>query len=134
GGAVRPVVHELEREGGGEEGGELCPLGEVPVPARVEDRVPRREVFSDADLRRSEEHTSELQSRFDLVCRLLLEKKKRTTVRRAHLRVCWATAGRSDTGGFARGRGILGLVPATHKCFYIRARSDRRTPVRPSFG
>src|SRR5204863_8751409 len=28
-------------------------------------------------LRRSEEHTSELQSRRDLVCRLLLEKKKR---------------------------------------------------------
>src|SRR5207249_6573981 len=27
-------------------------------------------------LPRSEEHTSELQSRFDLVCRLLLEKKK----------------------------------------------------------
>src|SRR5437868_8236608 len=27
---------------------------------------------------RSEEHTSELQSRFDLVCRLLLEKKTRT--------------------------------------------------------
>src|SRR5437867_8552409 len=28
-------------------------------------------------LRRSEEHTSELQSPYDLVCRLLLEKKKR---------------------------------------------------------
>src|SRR5699024_11634019 len=28
---------------------------------------------------RSEEHTSELQSRFDLVCRLLLEKKKQKT-------------------------------------------------------
>src|SRR2546421_5674380 len=28
--------------------------------------------------RRSEEHTSELQSRSDLVCRLLLEKKKKT--------------------------------------------------------
>src|SRR5699024_12193268 len=28
-----------------------------------------------ADQPRSEEHTSELQSRFDLVCRLLLEKK-----------------------------------------------------------
>src|SRR5699024_11802193 len=28
------------------------------------------------DFGRSEEHTSELQSRFDLVCRLLLEKKK----------------------------------------------------------
>src|SRR6266403_5345230 len=30
---------------------------------------------------RSEEHTSELQSRRDLVCRLLLEKKKNTTKR-----------------------------------------------------
>src|SRR5699024_12409381 len=30
-----------------------------------------------ARLSRSEEHTSELQSRFDLVCRLLREKKKR---------------------------------------------------------
>src|SRR5437868_8410562 len=30
----------------------------------------------DEDKVRSEEHTSELQSRFDLVCRLLLEKKK----------------------------------------------------------
>src|SRR5438067_4106592 len=29
------------------------------------------------DFFRSEEHTSELQSRFDLVCRLLLEKKNR---------------------------------------------------------
>src|SRR5699024_11926559 len=31
---------------------------------------------------RSEEHTSELQSRFDLVCRLLLEKKKNITCKR----------------------------------------------------
>src|SRR5699024_11379406 len=31
------------------------------------------------ELKRSEEHTSELQSRFDLVCRLLLEKKKKST-------------------------------------------------------
>src|SRR2546429_4253262 len=30
-------------------------------------------------LRRSEEHTSELQSRLHLVCRLLLEKKKKPT-------------------------------------------------------
>src|SRR2546421_5908968 len=29
---------------------------------------------------RSEEHTSELQSRSDLVCRLLLEKKKNTNI------------------------------------------------------
>src|SRR5206468_8205595 len=31
---------------------------------------------------RSEEHTSELQSRSDLVCRLLLEKKKKKTILR----------------------------------------------------
>src|SRR5207248_4907911 len=31
---------------------------------------------------RSEEHTSELQSPYDLVCRLLLEKKKRVTTAR----------------------------------------------------
>src|SRR2546422_11476180 len=30
--------------------------------------------------RRSEEHTSELQSRLHLVCRLLLEKKKKETI------------------------------------------------------
>src|SRR5438105_13994401 len=33
-------------------------------------------------LKRSEEHTSELQSRVDLVCRLLLEKKKNKTCKR----------------------------------------------------
>src|SRR3982750_5051738 len=38
-------------------------------------RRPRR------DRRRSEEHTSELQSRSDLVCRLLLEKKKTIQLR-----------------------------------------------------
>src|SRR5207249_7085303 len=40
--------------------------------AAVEDRVGQEEKRP-----RSEEHTSELQSRFDLVCRLLLEKKKK---------------------------------------------------------
>src|SRR5690349_23938674 len=41
---------------------------EAPLPAN---RQPQRQG------RRSEEHTSELQSRRDLVCRLLLEKKKK---------------------------------------------------------
>src|SRR2546421_9467954 len=36
-------------------------------------------------LRRSEEHTSELQSRSDLVCRLLLEKKKNITSNHIHI-------------------------------------------------
>src|SRR5690625_5568266 len=38
--------------------------------------------FSDCNQTRSEEHTSELQSRGHLVCRLLLEKKKITNQRR----------------------------------------------------
>src|SRR5699024_11926572 len=37
---------------------------------------------------RSEEHTSELQSRFELVCRLLLEKKKQ--------RLHWTIKGETD--------------------------------------
>src|SRR2546428_4193197 len=36
---------------------------------------------ADWESARSEEHTSELQSRSDLVCRLLLEKKKKKTRR-----------------------------------------------------
>src|SRR2546428_6487155 len=34
---------------------------------------------------RSEEHTSELQSRSDLVCRLLLEKKKKNIIKIRHV-------------------------------------------------
>src|SRR5699024_12149028 len=37
---------------------------------------------------RSEEHTSELQSRFDLVCRLLLEKRQRQTYYRCLRSTC----------------------------------------------
>src|SRR5207249_12277715 len=43
-------------------------------------RAPRRSSYTayrGGRSSRSEEHTSELQSRFDLVCRLLLEKKKK---------------------------------------------------------
>src|SRR5207249_11633467 len=42
-------------------------------------RADRRDGSVAFDLR-SEEHTSELQSRFDLVCRLLLEKKKKNKI------------------------------------------------------
>src|SRR5690349_24221035 len=45
-------------------------IGTPPTPAPT--RAPRRPRVG-----RSEEHTSELQSRRDLVCRLLLEKKKK---------------------------------------------------------
>src|SRR5438034_3066122 len=43
------------------------PFEPIPVPPNL-----------DWDFYRSEEHTSELQSHSDLVCRLLLEKKKKT--------------------------------------------------------
>src|SRR5438067_4945007 len=57
---------------------ELVPARELQLPqdgrhVRL-DRVGRP---AEAAALRSEEHTSELQSRFDLVCRLLLEKKKK---------------------------------------------------------
>src|SRR5206468_12044473 len=52
-------------------GRSLRPQGQLRDAARIQlRRVSRRAGH------RSEEHTSELQSRSDLVCRLLLEKKK----------------------------------------------------------
>src|SRR5256885_13040699 len=41
-------------------------------------RVPGHELPRKLQAKRSEEHTSELQSPCNLVCRLLLEKKKKT--------------------------------------------------------
>src|SRR5438067_10023404 len=51
-------------------GAQRAALHHRPQYRRAPDAVPR------PGGGRSEEHTSELQSRFDLVCRLLLEKKK----------------------------------------------------------
>src|SRR3712207_8650425 len=42
--------------------------------------LPDADTPLEAAVRRSEEHTSELQSRQYLVCRLLLEKKKKLTI------------------------------------------------------
>src|SRR5574340_1763966 len=50
----------------------------LPISRRLDDRRTRRaERRDDAHKERSEEHTSELQSPKELVCRLLLEKKKK---------------------------------------------------------
>src|SRR5204862_3622793 len=48
----------------------------IKIKAKTVVRLRPSKAFKDAVLKRSEEHTSELQSRRDLVCRLLLEKKK----------------------------------------------------------
>src|SRR3712207_6923317 len=55
------------------------------LPRFVKQHANLRSVMTDAVKSfRSEEHTSELQSRQYLVCRLLLEKKKKRSVSLAH--------------------------------------------------
>src|SRR3989440_1416876 len=94
--AVRAAVDDDQR-------GQLAGFDRAPVAGtdeacgvagRDRDRLERRQPCRDEQLelmvqalalhvprvRRSEEHTSELQSRSDLVCRLLLEKKKIKTL------------------------------------------------------
>src|SRR5699024_11772654 len=64
----RPVRPDTQKKRSTQEGVKRLTPDSERKPAEV----------SRAHLRgRSEEHTSELQSRFDLVCRLLLEKKKK---------------------------------------------------------
>src|SRR5690348_17644214 len=73
------------------------------------------------DFRRSEEHTSELQSPVHLVCRLLLEKKKDRPCVRAS-RHAWrnsspAACGR---GSRARTRGWSPGIDASCRSYYVR--------------
>src|SRR5437588_6857340 len=60
-------------------------------PEVTEVRIWRKPVFTRPSPERSEEHTSELQSHSDLVCRLLLEKKK-SAKRRSRYRTRTSTA------------------------------------------
>src|SRR2546422_3274339 len=71
----------------------------------VHGRVAERDVgVTDVGCVRSEEHTSELQSRLHLVCRLLLEKKKSAST--SHIARCSprrsSSACRDEWGGGAR--------------------------------
>src|SRR5438874_7961648 len=53
----------------------------LPQPAPLAYQwQPRSKILTFEEIERSEEHTSELQSRRDLVCRLLLEKKKKNNI------------------------------------------------------
>src|SRR5438132_10284964 len=53
-----------------------CEVG-VAKPCVAAMKAPANQRPDPGQIRRSEEHTSELQSHSDLVCRLLLEKKKK---------------------------------------------------------
>src|SRR3712207_7325672 len=85
-----PYTTLFRSAGGGRLGGEVAvhrPAVHRAVGQRVRGAVPRARHpgVADAaqlpgDLPRSEEHTSELQSRQYLVCRLLLEKKKKQKI------------------------------------------------------
>src|SRR5438034_6288639 len=69
---LRETISEFKKAGlGSIPGGG----GEILVD-RVRQKISPLKINSDEWLERSEEHTSELQSHSDLVCRLLLEKKK----------------------------------------------------------
>src|SRR5436305_6161052 len=67
---------QLGRPFEGASRGRKCPCCSRSPQRRQRSAIRRREAIR---LSRSEEHTSELQSRPHLVCRLLLEKKKTVT-------------------------------------------------------
>src|SRR5437868_14851739 len=71
-----PIFFPPPLAGEGRVGATACarPRGASSPPRRARPVRPARADRGGEE--RSEEHTSELQSRFDLVCRLLLEKKK----------------------------------------------------------
>src|SRR2546427_1796624 len=80
-----PVTARVQRRAPAQPGRHPEPERAVSLPARTR-VVPRcggglrqRSARRQPRLARSEEHTSELQSQSNLVCRLLLEKKKRKT-------------------------------------------------------
>src|SRR5260370_8744467 len=62
------------------------PIASISKPPRTA----VHSAFPQANVMRSEEHTSELQSHLNLVCRLLLEKKNKIREARCHVaqRVC----------------------------------------------
>src|SRR5260370_9185812 len=60
--------------------GEVAGYGEIRLEGiPVDDLAVLAELYQECRFPRSEEHTSELQSHLNLVCRLLLEKKKQNT-------------------------------------------------------
>src|SRR3712207_7513488 len=72
------VIDYVSRKYGEERVSQIVTYGTIKAKAAIKDaaRVLDRP-YSVGDELRSEEHTSELQSRQYLVCRLLLEKKKK---------------------------------------------------------
>src|SRR5260370_20442082 len=64
------------------------PLTPRSRPASADSFSSAAALTAGCDMLRSEEHTSELQSHLNLVCRLLLEKKKNIRVLATHISTC----------------------------------------------
>src|SRR2546427_1486560 len=79
-GEVEPQVLRACKPGGHERPGTRIAYPELLEPRCREDALPDEL----GTLDRSEEHTSELQSQSNLVCRLLLEKKKKNKITIQH--------------------------------------------------
>src|SRR5207249_11934291 len=124
-----PISHARDPRRG--EAALLLPLGRLPgCAARARDPAPqgaqggRGALQGSRGLRaapeRSEEHTSELQSRFDLVCRLLLEKKKKNRTEKDTLPI-YIDLAQKDGGKIA-----LGGKSPTHPHARTSARKSTR--------
>src|SRR5256884_1785446 len=129
------TVQDLGREGFGPMG--VSPSGAAdPVALRIGNRLVGNAAIAAAlemtllggtflfpegalaALMRSEEHTSELQSRLHLVCRLLLEKKKSET----------NACGTATARAMLLGRHVLQRVARSHTAVYT---APRYFPVGP---
>src|SRR2546422_5179199 len=76
------LFRSVDQGVGGEREPDRDEAPEHPLDRSLEQEGAPDESVGRAHQARSEEHTSELQSRLHLVCRLLLEKKKATAVTR----------------------------------------------------
>src|SRR5256885_6934676 len=99
---------------------------ELPVPAGPSARTERRTQSPSRD-GRSEEHTSELQSPFNLVCRLLLEEKREIahdkgsgTINRVGTYHVIATAEARDLNGAGKDKLPLQILDKKDGCAQLQ--------------
>src|SRR2546430_5274058 len=88
--------------------------------------------FSPGRALRSEEHTSELQSQSNLVCRLLLEKNKHSTTALRHLHTNYNQTGATSAAAnplidFLKPRRFLRPMPYSDSYFTFQGNSLRHS-------
>src|SRR2546429_1590001 len=84
--------------------------------------LPTRSVSKGSAGARSEEHTSELQSRLHLVCRLLLEKKTP---------ISWAATRASPSRVTDQTAALDAAAPNTRDCAGVSRIIQARRPIQP---